>query len=145
MPVEFHTTGNKDKAKKEATKAPRANEYHKVGRCTICYTPRGGNKPMFEGFLTVGDGENYVVTLFPPKEGSKCVASGYAKDGGAAVKFWISLLRGKEDSLYCLVNINGADKDAPPLKISLYQDDECEWYMSGTVSAPGPEPEEPAF
>lgn len=174
MPIKFHTSNNKPaaeeyleedepveevaptKTKKTTAKgktkastpaavaAPGRPTYTKAGRVTLFATPRGDNKPTFEGFIILDDvdifGGALIVTLFEPKEGSKCVASGSAKiqdeNGEAQVVLWVSMLEGKDDSLYALMNVNGADKKAEPWKLSLYQDENCEWRFSGAVSIP---------
>ncbi|RMH43013.1 MAG: hypothetical protein D6694_07410 [Gammaproteobacteria bacterium] len=108
------------------------------GRATIIYGAVGDSKVVAKGFLNLAyDSHALHITLFAPKEGAseKVIASGFVKEYGLAPKdtefenpvlYYITLLEGKDDSVYALMNENGAERSDPPVKLSLYTEDRVE-------------------
>jgi hypothetical protein len=125
------------------------------GRAYIVYAPIEGRKVVARGFMQVeAASPTLQVTLFEPKEGAseKVIASGFAKKYGLPpqdaeedfdnpVVLYITLLQGQDDSVYALANYEGS-RDAPPIKLSLYVEEEIDTgdvtIMSGKVMVPVP-------
>ena len=141
------------KKKTAAAQAPTEAvrpDYVKVGRCAITYLPTDSVKPIFRGYMYMEeqdeDGDTiattYFITAFKTnKAGSKAIASGTVKlseDKDCPVSFYISIMEGKDDSLYALMNPPKEEQDGePPIKLALFDTDH-DYYFTGLVSVPVP-------
>jgi hypothetical protein len=141
--------------KKSSSSSKSKAEYTSGGRAYIVYAPIEGRKVVARGFMQVeAASPTLQVTLFEPKEGAseKVIASGFAKKYGLPpqdaeedfdnpVVLYITLLQGQDDSVYALANYEGS-RDAPPIKLSLYVEEEIDTgdvtIMSGKVMVPVP-------
>jgi hypothetical protein len=146
MPLKKSSSSSSSKTKTEYTSLG--------GRAYIVYAPIEGKKIVARGFMQVeAASPTLQVTLFTPKEGAseKVIASGFAKKYGLPpqdkeeefdnpVVLYITLLQGQDDSVYALANYEGSDRDAPPIKLSLYVEEEIDTgdvtIMSGKVMVP---------